>query len=236
MNSVLLRAAGLTALALSLFFGCGGRNEAEYADAGADAGSALCGNGKIDPGEQCDGSHLNGANCSSATMNARPNGELACGSRCKFDTSGCRGAGAGGTGGGPGTGGRGGSGGRFPGTGGGVGTGGSIGGASCTSSAGCRNGQVCCGTRTGLGYSFACAASCGQNGLVAACHQASDCGRNQVCCGTTDQTGAGYASIACARTCTGMGKYPLCASNQECSQGTMCQTSQLLGSSFKVCR
>ena len=239
MNSVLLRSTGLTALTLSLFFGCGGRVESEYDE--SDSGlheSPLCGNGKLDSGEQCDGKKLNGATCSSATMNARPNGTLSCTNRCRFDTSKCTGSGNGGTGGGPGTGGRGGTAGRPPGTGGFIGTGGSVGGApsGCTSSADCRNGQVCCGTRNGAQYTFACARNCGQNGTVAECSQASDCNRGQVCCGTTNQTGAAYSSIACARTCTGTGEYPLCASNAECRQGTTCRTSQILPPDFKVCR
>ena len=245
MNSVLLRSAGLAAVTLSLFFGCGGRMEAEYEEVGDDGGpvSPLCGNGKLDPGEQCDGNKLNGATCGSATMNARPNGTLACSSRCVLDTRGCTGSGTG-TGGGPsnGTGGRGngarpGTGGGV-GTGGGIGTGGSVGGAtsSCTSTADCRARQVCCGTRTGMQYAFACAATCGQNGIVAECSQASECGRGQVCCGTTNQTGAAYTSIACARTCNGNGERPLCASNQECPQGTTCRASQILPSDFKVCR
>lgn len=239
MNSVLLRSAGLAAVALSLFFGCGGRMEAEYEDDGGEV-SPLCGNGRLDPGEQCDGSKLNGATCGSATMNARPNGKLACTNRCRLDTRGCTGSGVGGTGGGPanGTGGRGtGIGGRL-GTGGSIGTGGSVGGATsgCTSSADCRARQVCCGTRTGTQYAFACAATCGQNGTVAECHQASECGRGEVCCGTTNQAGAAYTSMACARTCNGTGERPLCASNQECAQGTTCRASQLLPSDFKVCR
>ena len=70
MNSVLLRSAGMAAVAVSLFFGCGGRMEADYEDAGADGGpvSPLCGNDRVDPGEQCDGNKLNGATCGTVTM------------------------------------------------------------------------------------------------------------------------------------------------------------------------
>jgi hypothetical protein len=238
MNSVLLRSTGLTALTLSLFFGCGGRIEAEYeaSDSGLHE-SPLCGNGKLDSGEQCDGNKLNGATCGSVTMGSRPNGVLSCSDRCRLDASKCTGSGNGGTGGGPnGTGGRPNNGGRPNGTGGVLGTGGSVAASGCTASADCRNGQVCCGTRNGAQYAFACARTCGQNSIEAECSQASDCNRGQVCCGTTNQMGTAYTSIACARTCTANGEYPLCASNAECGQGRTCQTSQILPPAFKVCR
>jgi hypothetical protein len=52
------------------------------------AGAPLpaCGNGVIDPGEQCDQSNLNGQTCASQGFAA---GELICGAGCMFDTSGC---------------------------------------------------------------------------------------------------------------------------------------------------
>jgi hypothetical protein len=73
-----------------------------------------CGNGQIDPGEDCDTGNLNGATCSSATMGAGPSGVLKCAPNCTFDLGGCHSSGnPGGTGGNTGTGG------RFGGTGGG---------------------------------------------------------------------------------------------------------------------
>jgi formylglycine-generating enzyme required for sulfatase activity len=55
----------------------------------AAAGEALtCGNGAIDPGEQCDGDQLGGATCESLGYNAGP---LRCGDDCQFDRSGCGG-------------------------------------------------------------------------------------------------------------------------------------------------
>lgn len=48
---------------------------------------ACCGNGVVDPGEQCDGSNLGGATCSSV-MGAGYTGSLSC-SNCSFVTSGC---------------------------------------------------------------------------------------------------------------------------------------------------
>jgi hypothetical protein len=55
---------------------------------GALAGAPLqaCGNGVIDPGEQCDQSNLNGQSCLSQGFAA---GVLACGPGCILDTSGC---------------------------------------------------------------------------------------------------------------------------------------------------
>ncbi|HEX4334598.1 MAG TPA: hypothetical protein VH062_01720 [Polyangiaceae bacterium] len=59
-----------------------------------------CGNGTLDPGEQCDASLMTtGATCSSATMGAMASGALGCTNQCTFDLSGCTSAvsGAGGT-------------------------------------------------------------------------------------------------------------------------------------------
>jgi hypothetical protein len=50
---------------------------------------AVCGNGVVEVGEQCDKDDLNGDNCASATLSARPSGTLACGTHCEFETSGC---------------------------------------------------------------------------------------------------------------------------------------------------
>ncbi|MCL5008790.1 MAG: hypothetical protein M1400_00415, partial [Patescibacteria group bacterium] len=48
--------------------------------------SSLCGNGVINPGEQCDGSNLNGQTCSSQGY---VSGTLSCNSNCTFNTSAC---------------------------------------------------------------------------------------------------------------------------------------------------
>ena len=246
MNSAsLLRASGLFAATALLFIACGGKIEADYSDAGVDGGK--CGNGRIDPGEECDGTRLGGATCSSATMNAHPSGQLSC-KQCQLVTTGCTGgSGNNGTGGGNGTGGRGtgggnGTGGR-PGTGGGVGTGGRVGGSggmtsttSCTSAADCSGRQVCCGVRTGGQYVFSCAATCARTDTTTECHTNSECGRREICCGTTNQTGTTYTSIACTATCTGNGERPMCKTNADCPNGMTCQTSRVLPNDFKVCR
>jgi hypothetical protein len=50
-------------------------------------GSAFCGNGMLDGGEQCDAGDLGGASCATAGF---PNGgALACAPGCTFDTDGC---------------------------------------------------------------------------------------------------------------------------------------------------
>jgi hypothetical protein len=74
--------------------------------------SSPCGNGTIDMGEQCEPGDVNGETCAGATMNARPNGSLACSSSCTFDVSGCTGT-TSSTGGTSGTGGTGGTGGTM---------------------------------------------------------------------------------------------------------------------------
>ena len=61
-----------------------------------------CGNGLVDPPEQCDGSNFNGESCATVSMYAAPNGVLRCTSSCTFDVSGCARLGTGGTTGGGG--------------------------------------------------------------------------------------------------------------------------------------
>jgi hypothetical protein len=251
MNSAsLLRIAGLFAVTAAVFVGCGGRIEADYADSGAEDVSK-CGNGKIDDGEECDGSHLGGATCSSATMDAHPGGQLGCDGKCRLVLTGCTGAGAPETGGATGTGGRSSTGGAFGafgagglvgtggrlGTGGVIGNGGSVGSTAtaCTTSADCSNREVCCGVRTNGVYAFTCAATCARTDTTAECHDASDCSRGQICCGTTNQTGTTYTSISCAATCNANGERALCSSNTDCGNGATCGTSRILPSGFKVC-
>jgi Protein of unknown function (DUF1566) len=47
-----------------------------------------CGNGMIDPGEQCDGTNLNGATCTS--LGFTNGGTLSCTASCDFNLSGCK--------------------------------------------------------------------------------------------------------------------------------------------------
>jgi dienelactone hydrolase len=63
---------------------------------------ATCGNGVVDPGEDCDGATP--VTCSGATMGSLPLGEAAC-VGCRVDSSGCYSAALPGAGGAPGTGG-----------------------------------------------------------------------------------------------------------------------------------
>lgn len=54
-------------------------------------GGALCGNGVIDPGEECDGADLDGNDCEDAYGGFNGcTGTLACTSDCRFDGSACR--------------------------------------------------------------------------------------------------------------------------------------------------
>jgi hypothetical protein len=50
------------------------------------SGCSSCGNGRVDAGEQCDGTALNGATCMSQGFGA---GTLRCRTNCTFDTTGC---------------------------------------------------------------------------------------------------------------------------------------------------
>ena len=82
-------------VALHHFGGClnsGGRSDRIVALLGSQLGTCaggpggLCGNGVIDPGEDCDGADLGGQTCQSQGFGS---GTLACGPGCSFDTSGC---------------------------------------------------------------------------------------------------------------------------------------------------
>ena len=77
---VILQKGLLPVLLLSgalLAFGCGG---------GDDDPEAVCGNGVIEAGEQCDGVNLNEQTCVTKGFGG---GTLSCTATCQFDTSGC---------------------------------------------------------------------------------------------------------------------------------------------------
>jgi hypothetical protein len=58
-------------------------------DAGSDAMPAVCGDGIIESGEQCDGTNLGGATCQSL-HGAGAGGTLACSASCQFVASSCQ--------------------------------------------------------------------------------------------------------------------------------------------------
>jgi hypothetical protein len=59
----------------------------QFPDAGGPG--IRCGNGLVDPSEDCDGVNLNEQTCATATMAAFTSGTLTCTSTCRFDLSGC---------------------------------------------------------------------------------------------------------------------------------------------------
>jgi hypothetical protein len=63
----------------------GGTQPAQEGGATSDGGT-LCGNGKVDPGEKCDGSTLDGGTCTSLGFES---GTLECAPSCQFDTTSC---------------------------------------------------------------------------------------------------------------------------------------------------
>lgn len=63
--------------------GTGGTSENP---SGTEVGGELCGNGAIDPPEQCDGSELGGADCAASGF---AGGTIGCNASCVLDTSGC---------------------------------------------------------------------------------------------------------------------------------------------------
>lgn len=52
--------------------------------------AAVCGNGVIETGEDCDGANVGGKTCTSVSSGFVQGGTLACGPDCKFDMTDCR--------------------------------------------------------------------------------------------------------------------------------------------------
>jgi hypothetical protein len=106
--------------AIAIFAACSDDTTTPATDGGPDGSTNLCGNKKVDTGEDCDGTVLGKSKtCSDATMGKMTSGTLGCTSKCKIDITKCTGGGGTGGGGGGGT----------SGTGGGGGTGGGPGGS-----------------------------------------------------------------------------------------------------------
>jgi hypothetical protein len=67
--------------------GNAGSTGAATGSAGTGGVPKTCGNGSVDPGEDCEGSNLNGGSCTSLGFQS---GTLACASSCRYDTSACQ--------------------------------------------------------------------------------------------------------------------------------------------------
>jgi len=88
MNTKRLLLVGLAALPLVMGqIACGDDDNNNQ-----NNNAVLCGNGQVDPGEDCDGADLGGATCTSLGMTGD---SLACTATCTFDRSGCHGCGNG---------------------------------------------------------------------------------------------------------------------------------------------
>jgi len=94
-GSPVLSAANHRVIALHHFGGClnsGARSDLilnqlrNRIETCTDGGGGNCGNGVLDPGEQCDGSDLGGETCQSQGF---VGGTLSCSASCAFDTSAC---------------------------------------------------------------------------------------------------------------------------------------------------
>ena len=69
---------------------CASQKSASNSGAGGSPGiNATCGNGKLDPGEDCESGKLNGGSCTSLGFDS---GALSCAPSCRYDTSGCVGS------------------------------------------------------------------------------------------------------------------------------------------------
>lgn len=90
-TALVVAATAAAAWLPACFFDRSGPSMAED-DAGptsdADAGPAVCGDGVVDLGEECDGADLGGATCTSVP-GGYTGGTLACGASCHYDTTAC---------------------------------------------------------------------------------------------------------------------------------------------------
>ena len=154
--------------------------------------SLTCGNGAIDPGEDCDTGNLNGATCASEGFLG---GTLACKSDCTFDTAQCTNCGNGTIDAGE------------------ICDGGNLNGASC-STLGCTSGVLACDA-TCTGYDLTLCGGCplcNSNGL---CEAGEDCGgcptdcpggtsSGGVCGNGVCEAGNGESCLTCAADCAGV--------------------------------
>ncbi len=181
---------------------------------------ATCGNGKIDPGEDCDAVAPLAVTCSTATMGTKPVGLIRCSKTCVLDTSGCK-SGAGGATGTGGVTGRGG----VTGTGGVVGAGGKTAPATfetcirtptilssdCTQTCGCKvcpDAYAACEADGGCSWILSCAHQTG-------CVSIDDCYQTS-CAGIIDRAG-GRNSVGAKRA----GPALACLADNGC--GVACQ-------------
>lgn len=67
---------------------CGDDDTIAAAPPANDGGAAVCGNGILEPNEECEGFELRGATCDSLGLSV---GLMKCGADCKLDTTGCGG-------------------------------------------------------------------------------------------------------------------------------------------------
>jgi hypothetical protein len=93
MNRILVRALSLVFF-VAFATSCGDDDTTPKdagADSGADAGKAVCGNGKVEGSELCDGTDLNHETCSTIGDGLYTGGVLNCSKKCTFVLTMCTG-------------------------------------------------------------------------------------------------------------------------------------------------
>jgi hypothetical protein len=80
-----MRRPALAFVAIATLFACHGEEVRPHRDP-PDAGVPTCGDGRADPGEECDGSDLRGSSCTTLGFNL---GSVSCDSQCRLVTSAC---------------------------------------------------------------------------------------------------------------------------------------------------
>lgn len=91
MRFTVLKAGLLLGGAFAISTGCG--SDADT----VPSGGANCGNSRLDPDEDCDGTLMGTGTCGSATLGAKTQGTLSC-TNCLYNTSACTSSAGGNTG------------------------------------------------------------------------------------------------------------------------------------------
>jgi hypothetical protein len=248
-SALVLKRSGVSLFVLWTFFACGGRDNAEvYSN---DGGLLTCGNGQLDPEEDCDGEAMGEIKTCADAMIPGATGSLRCAKNCTLDTSACRSPSSG-------TGGRGGSAGMMS-NGGTTGLGGRTGrggfggtsfggqnGGGTTGFGGRNNGGQ--GGTMGMGGrgrgrgnggtpQAGGSPSAGGNAPTDAgvdsgpvvdagpsCVGSADCGSGQVCCGTI--SGGQYTGFTCEANCGASDTVVDCSKPSDCGNGQVCCGAQ----------
>jgi len=101
----------------------------------------------------------------------------------------------------------------------------------------CQPGQICCFNPNGPGDHCSGSGSCAPGWAQLDCNGPEDC-PGGVCCATVDvNLQVPYLGMACQASCNADNEVVVCSEQQQdvCPQGTQCQSSQSLGTGYRIC-